>query len=286
MMGMEDFRVARFGLVVGLVFSLCAHQAIPFTLSPQSTWRPRWAILTRNVSPVSHEELSLSVSEIKKELKERGVSFADCFDKESLVVRLKESRMNDGSGDANLDVNIPVDSDDANSNTNTKKNDSSILEEVRSMTVRQLREELARRNQRWGSLIEKEDLVQAVCRARTKAAEFSATGAIAPGEVADLTGEQLVAELAKTDTPLLLDAYAVWCGPCQMMAPQLVEVAKALGDRVRVAKMDTDKHPEQASKLKVQGLPTLILYVNGNERDRIEGALMKDQLLGWINSKL
>jgi thioredoxin len=112
---------------------------------------------------------------------------------------------------------------------------------------------------------------------------------LTPGQVSDLTGEQLEVELAAMagGTPfLLLDAYAVWCGPCKMMAPQLAQAAEVFGDRVRVAKMDTDQHPQQASQWRVQGLPTLILFRNGQEVDRIEGALMKHQLVEWVESKL
>ena len=237
-------------------------------------------------APSSHEP-ALSVAEIKKELTENGVSFADCFDKESLLLRLTESRVK-AANDTSNPPTRPTDGDDENENaptTTTELDGASILEEIRAMTVRELREELSRRNRRWAGLLEKEDLVQDVYNARMSAIHFSATGLIAPGEVGELTGEELVEELTKTDSPLLLDAYATWCGPCQMMAPQLVEAAKDFGDRVRVVKMDTDKHPEQASALKVQGLPTLILFINGKEHDRIEGALMKNQLMQWVESK-
>lgn len=71
-----------------------------------------------------------------------------------------------------------------------------------------------------------------------------------------------------------------------MMEPQLKEVAKDLAERCRVAKMDTDKYPQQAGSLRVKGLPTLILFSDGKEIDRLEGALMKDQLLEWINSRI
>ena len=276
--------IIRLDCAILVLLCLCTNLVLSLTI-PRGP-ELRYGNLCRLYG--SSQDVSPSVSEIKKELSERGVSFADCFDKESLISRWKESKDYSFSGGESRNVDPPT-SDNENIDTTQNmatKDDQSILEEVRSMKARQLREELARRSIRWAGLIEKEDLVQAVFRARMSAAIFSATGSISPGEVGDLSGTELVAELAKTDTPLLLDAYAVWCGPCQMMAPQLVEVAKELGDRVRVAKMDTDKHPEQASSLKVQGLPTLILFVNGKETDRIEGALMKDQLLGWVESKL
>jgi len=268
-----------------------------------------------NASPPSEAEAaapapqSLSVREIKEELKSLGASFADCFDKESLVLRLAEARESKSSPESSSSneqetatavestqeaapkaTNEPEAPPSSSASKEKSQDDKSMLEEIRSMRVRELREELAKRNLRWGGLLEKEDLVQAVFQARKKAADFSVTGLIAPGDVGELTGEQLEQELSAepgSKAPLLLDAYAVWCGPCQMMAPQLLEASKVWGDRVRVAKMDTDQHPAQAAKFKVQGLPTLILFdSDGNIMDRMEGALMKDQLVQWVESKL
>lgn len=155
------------------------------------------------------------------------------------------------------------------------------------MTVKDLRQELASRNLRWAGLLEKGDLVQAVLKARQAAAHFSATGKISPGQAVTLTGEDVEVELQSgISAPLLLDVYAVWCGPCQMMAPQLQLAAADLGDRVRVVKMDSDKYPQQAGALRVQGLPTLVLFKDGKEVDRLEGALMKDKLVQWVESRL
>ena len=68
-----------------------------------------------------------------------------------------------------------------------------------------------------------------------------------------------------------------------MMAPQLQEASLELGNRVRIAKMDSDKYPDVAGTLRVQGLPTLILFnKDGVEVNRIEGAMMKNQLIEWI----
>lgn len=72
-----------------------------------------------------------------------------------------------------------------------------------------------------------------------------------------------------------------------MMAPQLEEVASELGDRIRIAKMDSDQYPDVAGPLRVQGLPTLILFnKDGTEVNRLEGALMKNQLIQWIDESL
>ena len=160
------------------------------------------------------------------------------------------------------------------------------LLEIRAMSVRDLREELGRRQISRVGLLEKEDLVQALVKARQEAHSFSATGLVMPGQVADLSGDQVAQELKHASTPLVLDVFATWCGPCQMMAPQLQEAAVDWGTNIRVAKMDSDKHPEMASQLRVQGLPTIVLFQHGKEVARMEGALMKDQLLQWVESKL
>jgi thioredoxin len=121
------------------------------------------------------------------------------------------------------------------------------------------------------------------------AQNFSPSGKLTPGEVADIDDQTLEQELSAvgTTTPLLLDVYATWCGPCQMMAPQLAAAAKELGDTVRVAKIDSDKYTQWASRLKVGGLPTVIVFgPDGIEVDRIEGALMKDGLMNLVQRHL
>jgi thioredoxin 1 len=156
------------------------------------------------------------------------------------------------------------------------------------MRVKELRQELASRNLRWAGLLEKEDLVQAVFQAREKAAHFSSTGLMTPGQVVTLTGIQVQQEVHDTtiDTPLVVDAFATWCGPCQMVQPQLQAAAEQWGDTVRVAKFDTDQFPNEASLWHIQGLPTFLLFHKGKLVARIEGALMKDQLLSWVEQEL
>jgi thioredoxin len=161
------------------------------------------------------------------------------------------------------------------------------LESVKKMSVKELRAELASQNVGWKTYVDKDDLVRAVQQARQDGARFSSTGLLRPGQVGDLTADQVKAELDGTSKkgPMLLDVYATWCGPCQMMSPILVQASQDLTD-VRFAKVDSDKYPELAGSLRVQGLPTLILFENGTELARLEGALMKDQLVAWIRDKL
>mmetsp|Transcript_9457 Transcript_9457/g.14271 ORF Transcript_9457/g.14271 Transcript_9457/m.14271 type:complete len:148 (+) Transcript_9457:48-491(+) len=77
--------------------------------------------------------------------------------------------------------------------------------------------------------------------------------------------------IEKIEKPLLLDVFAVWCGPCQMLAQELVALSHSMKGELQVAKMDSDKNPSLASKFRVEGLPTCILFKGGKEIHRFEG---------------
>jgi thioredoxin len=85
--------------------------------------------------------------------------------------------------------------------------------------------------------------------------------------------------LSGSDVPVLVDFYATWCGPCQMMAPILEKVNAQLKGRLQVVKIDTDKYPHLASQYQIQALPTLVLFKNAQPVERIEGVLQSDQLI-------
>lgn len=85
--------------------------------------------------------------------------------------------------------------------------------------------------------------------------------------------------ISGSDLPLLVDFYADWCGPCQMMAPILEQVGSQLKDRLRVAKINTDKYPQLASQHHIHALPTLVLFKQGKPVDRIEGVMPADALV-------
>ena len=90
--------------------------------------------------------------------------------------------------------------------------------------------------------------------------------------------------LASSEIPVLVDFYATWCGPCQMMAPILEQVGANLRDRLQVVKIDTDKYPNIASKYEVEALPTLVLFKDGQPAERIEGVLQAPQLIQHLNT--
>lgn len=85
--------------------------------------------------------------------------------------------------------------------------------------------------------------------------------------------------LSGSDVPVLVDFYAIWCGPCQMMAPILEQVNAELKDRLQVVKIDTDKYPQLASQYGIEALPTLVLFKNGQPQQRIEGLRQAEDLI-------
>lgn len=91
-------------------------------------------------------------------------------------------------------------------------------------------------------------------------------------------------DLVTADKPVLVDFFAEWCGPCRMMPPILDEVKNQLGDRVRILKIDVDKNPELANSLHVRGVPTLMLFKNGESVWRQSGVLQANDLVRVIQT--
>ncbi len=84
--------------------------------------------------------------------------------------------------------------------------------------------------------------------------------------------------------PVLIDFHALWCGPCKVQSPILKEVASELGDRVKVIKIDVDQNPDLASRYQVQGVPTLMIFKNGELKYRQAGLHTKQQVLNAVNN--
>jgi thioredoxin 2 len=90
----------------------------------------------------------------------------------------------------------------------------------------------------------------------------------------------------RSPLPVLIDFWAPWCGPCRIVSPIVERLAVDLAGRLKVVNLNTDQEPVLAEGHGIRGIPTLILYDGGRERDRVTGALPSDALRSWVESRL
>ena len=93
-------------------------------------------------------------------------------------------------------------------------------------------------------------------------------------------------DVVKSDVPVLVDYWAEWCGPCKAIAPVLDELAKEYQGKVKIAKVNVDENQEIPKKFGIRGIPTLMLFKNGNVEATKVGALSKSQLTAFIDSHI
>jgi len=105
-------------------------------------------------------------------------------------------------------------------------------------------------------------------------------------QITHVTDESFDPEVLKSDVPVLVDYWAEWCGPCKAVAPVLDEVAREYSGKLKIAKLNVDENQEIPKKYGIRGIPTLMLFKNGNIEATKVGALSKSQLTAFLDSNI
>ena len=105
-------------------------------------------------------------------------------------------------------------------------------------------------------------------------------------KIHNVSDETFETEVLQSNIPVLVDYWAPWCGPCKMIAPILIEITEEYGDRLKVAKLNIDENQATPPKYGIRGIPTLMLFKNGNIEATKVGQLSKAQLTAFIDSHI
>ncbi len=101
-----------------------------------------------------------------------------------------------------------------------------------------------------------------------------------------VTDKDFEAEVVNSDSPVLVDFWAEWCGPCKALLPVVEEIAGEMGDKVKVVKLNIEEAPETPTKYGLRGVPTLMLFKGGKVVDTRVGGMPKSQLADWLSEKI
>ncbi len=101
-----------------------------------------------------------------------------------------------------------------------------------------------------------------------------------------ITDDQFEAEVLKSDTPVVVDFWAEWCGPCRALAPTLDEISDAMAGTVKVVKINIDENPNAPTKYGVRSIPTLMIFKGGEMVAQNVGALPKTELTKWVEEQV
>jgi len=104
--------------------------------------------------------------------------------------------------------------------------------------------------------------------------------------IKDVSDQNFDAEVLQSDQPVLVDFWAAWCAPCRMIAPTVDQVAQDYSGRAKVVKLNVDDNRETSARFNIRGIPTLLLFKDGEVKDQIVGATSKDQISKLIDAQL
>ena len=105
-------------------------------------------------------------------------------------------------------------------------------------------------------------------------------------DLTTITEANFEAEVLQSGIPVLVDLWAVWCGPCKMIEPSVAEIATEYAGQLKVGKLNVDENPQIATKYGVRSIPTLLLFQNGELKDQLIGAVPKKQIVTKIDNLL
>jgi len=116
--------------------------------------------------------------------------------------------------------------------------------------------------------------------------QSTAKKAAGPSKVVAATDATFDTEVLKNSGPVVVDLWAIWCGPCRILGPVMDELSDEMDGKIKFVKVDIDKNKALAEKMKVEGIPLLIIFKDGKEIDRSVGVRPKEDVRAWLESKI